>query len=132
MFHFGVGNMSDEVTSHDRHMSEFVEGEKIQHRRSANFGSVFANGAVLSAISASQMFTLTFYEDVVGLNSETVMKASGDAPVKTAFKDDDVTPHREDKVRVTLPPHAIQNLLSLLLNNVGAESQKTSQEKSSE
>lgn len=99
--------------------------KKIKHRRSEHFQSVFAGGTVVSKIERGPTYTLTFYEDVVGINSETIL-VSEDGVASTGFETGDLDHHREDKVRVTIREDgliALRDLINRLLT-VGSNEQQ--------
>lgn len=85
---------------------------KIDHRRSSAFTSAFANGVVLS-LAPSGLYNLTFYEDVVGIHSEH-LTATSETETSTEFLTDDLHPHKEDKVRVTMKEEDLRSLCALI------------------
>jgi len=86
---------------------------KILHRRAHGFNSVYSTGAISSIEPQGGNFMLTFYEDVVGINHETLVKIEG-TKYRTEFEEGALESHREDKVRVTMGPQAVRNLINLL------------------
>ncbi len=95
------------------------EKRKVPHRRANGFTSVYATGVVSSYVPFGGSMTLTFYEDVIGINSETLEMLEDGTKAKTSFEDGDLEPHREDKVRVTLMPDAAAKLYQLLKEQFG-------------
>lgn len=94
-------------------MSDKSETIKVRHRRSNDFSSVYASGVISSSVPFTGLFNLTFYEDVIGIQSET-MNTSGTTEIVTSFEDGDIEHHREDKVRVSMSPETAQLLINLL------------------
>lgn len=88
-------------------------GGKLPHRRSPHYGSVFANGVILSFLPTSELYNITFYEDVLLVNSET-LPAPDDTTGKTKFVEGDLEPAREDKVRVSMREQDLRSLYDLL------------------
>jgi len=89
------------------------EKKKIVHRRAHGFTSVYATGVISSIDTASASVALVFFEDVVGVNAETLTDL-GNGTSSSTFEDGDIEHHREDKVRVTLRGDAARNLYNLL------------------
>mgnify|MGYP003628016716 CR=1 FL=1 len=88
-------------------------GGKLPHRRSPDYASVFANGVILSFLPANEMYNITFYEDVLLVNSET-LPVPDDKSSKTTFVDGDLLPTREDKVRISMREQDLRSLYDLL------------------
>lgn len=90
---------------------ETDENFKIPHQRANSFHSAFANGVTVS-LSPSGYYNMTFWEDAMGIVSETARLEDG--VMETSYESDDVLAHREDKFRITIDLSTMRALHDVL------------------
>lgn len=108
---------------------EQAEGEavKVEHRRAPTFNSAFATGTILSALG-NGFYNLTFYEDCVGVEKET-MTINPDGSTVSSFGPGDLFPHKEDKIRITMHHKDLMALYTLMKSKLDvAEGHQTEAE----
>lgn len=131
--------MEDEKTEFsEKRGAELMPGEPesfiIPHTPSPNFTSDFATGAVLSASPTGDWYFLTFFADVVHINSEIAEKDDSPSAYKRKFSGyriniipDGIKNIREDKARIALSGSALKNLRDLLNSVEFEEADKNEQ-----
>lgn len=90
----------------------------IPHRPSPRFIRDFASGVIVSGPSPDGTYHLVFHADTINIVAETAVRLQDDA-YRTQVKDDQIQRFREDKVLLTVPGYALQDLYNLLHEKFG-------------
>ena len=112
-------------------MSDEKKNIKIPHHRSANFCSHFVNGALISGPLPNGNLNFVFYEDAVGIISETGIPQEVDGQYTPTLEDDDFFNFREDKARISMPMSTAKLIYELLKKRFEPEEIDVSEDESS-